>query len=78
MPKDFENCVKDGGKLVTKKLKDGKYIHICYDKNGNSYSGEVKTKKKEDSSNEVIISESKVLVKSLLNLKKYFDENYRS
>ncbi len=47
MPKSFEDCVKNGGKVVTKKLKNNRYMHICYDKNGNSYSGEVKTKKKE-------------------------------
>ena len=42
MPKDFDKCVKDGGKVRTKKLKGGKYIHICYDKNGKSHAGEVK------------------------------------
>lgn len=48
MPKSFEDCVKSGGKVVTKKLKNNRYIHICYDKNGNSYSGEVKTKKRKN------------------------------
>lgn len=80
MPKDFEDCVRSGGRLVTKTLKDGKYLHICYDKDGNSYSGEVKTKKKKKTSNSnvKIINDSKVLVDSLLNLKKHFDDNYRS
>jgi len=45
MPKAFENCVKKGGRVRTKDLGDGKYMHICF-LNGKSYSGEVKTKKK--------------------------------
>ena len=45
MPADFEKWIKDGGRVVTKSLKGKKYIHICYDKNGKSHSGEVKTKK---------------------------------
>jgi putative hemolysin len=43
MPKDFDNCVKQGGRIRTKKLKGNKYIHICY-LNGKSYAGEVKKK----------------------------------
>ncbi len=45
MPRDFERCVKEGGRVRTIKLKGGKYLHICYDKQGKSHSGEVKTKK---------------------------------
>jgi hypothetical protein len=43
MPAAFEKCVKNGGKVRTKKLGGGKYMHICY-LNGKSYAGEVKTK----------------------------------
>ena len=43
MPQAFDNCVKQGGKVRTKDLGRGKYIHICFI-NGKSYSGEVKTK----------------------------------
>lgn len=43
MPKSFDLCVKKGGKVRTKSLGGGKYIHICYH-NGKSYSGEVKMK----------------------------------
>lgn len=45
MPKAFDDCVKKGGRVRTKKISDTKYQHICYlgDK---SYAGEVKTKKK--------------------------------
>ena len=45
MPESFNRCVKAGGRVRTKKLKDGKYIHICF-KNGKSYAGHVKKKKK--------------------------------
>jgi hypothetical protein len=45
MPKDFERCVDQGGRVRTKKLKDEKYVHVCYDKRGKSHAGEVKRKK---------------------------------
>ena len=45
MPKAFENCVKRGGRVRTKKLSGDRYMHICY-LNGKSYPGEVKTKKR--------------------------------
>lgn len=41
IPKKFESCVANGGRVRTKSLPDGKFIHICF-KNGKSYSGEVK------------------------------------
>lgn len=44
MPEAFDKCVKDGGRVRTKLLSKGKYIHICYDKSG-SHPGYVKTKK---------------------------------
>lgn len=43
MPAGFEKCVRDGGKVRTKKLSGRKYMHICFI-NGKSYSGEVKTR----------------------------------
>ena len=46
MPEDFEKCIKNGGRVITKKIDDKKYIHICYDKNGKSHAGEVLYKKK--------------------------------
>jgi len=46
MPKGFEKCVKAGGKVVTKRMGDGKYIHLCKDKNGRWHPGEVKVRKK--------------------------------
>ena len=44
MPKGFEMCRKAGGKIRTKQLSNGKYMHICF-LNGKSYPGEVKAKK---------------------------------
>ena len=43
MPKEFDACRADGGKIRTMTLKGGKYMHICI-LNGKSYKGEVKTK----------------------------------
>jgi hypothetical protein len=45
MPADFEKCVREGGRVRTKKIGKGKYIHICWDKQGKSHAGEVKKKK---------------------------------
>lgn len=43
MPAEFDTCVKGGGRVRTKSLKDGKYMRICF-LNGKSFAGEVKTK----------------------------------
>ena len=43
MPKAFDNCRKNGGKIRTKKLSGGRYMPICY-LNGKSYAGEVHKK----------------------------------
>ena len=42
-PEAFTDCVNKGGKVRTKTLSNGRYIHICF-LNGKSYAGEVKTK----------------------------------
>ena len=52
MPEAFENCVKGGGRVRTKRLSNGRYIHICF-KNGKSYAGEVKTAQKNKYSEEL-------------------------
>lgn len=44
MPEDFNKCVKNGGKIRTKKLSGNRYMHICV-LNGKSYGGEIKVKK---------------------------------
>lgn len=50
MPAAFDKCVKAGGRVRTKTLKGGKYVHICFI-NGKSYAGHVKTKGKEEKAN---------------------------
>lgn len=45
MPEAFEKCIKAGGRVRTKSLGKGKYMHICF-LNGKSFAGEVKTKQK--------------------------------
>lgn len=51
MPKGFENCLKQGGRVRTVSgpdkehgLKKGQHVRYCF-KDGKSYRGEVKTKK---------------------------------
>lgn len=45
MPAEFDACVKNGGKVRTKRVNKTQYIHPCF-LNGKSYSGEVKEYKK--------------------------------
>jgi putative hemolysin len=80
MPKGFTNCVNSGGKLVTKKLKGNKYIHICYGKDGKTYTGEVKTRNKKNRASELKqkIKNSKAQIEDLRRLQKHFEENYRN
>jgi len=49
MPAGFDRCRKAGGRIRTKTLGDGKYMHICF-LNRKSYAGEVKTKEKSEES----------------------------
>lgn len=44
MPEAFERCVRSGGRVRTKTLKGGRYMHVCF-KDGKSYAGHVKKKK---------------------------------
>ena len=44
MPKAFDECVGKGGKVRTRKLKGGRYQHICI-LNGKVYAGEIKKRK---------------------------------
>lgn len=47
MPKSFDDCVANGGKVRTLTPKKGKYLHICYPKGGGKpIVGEVKSAKK--------------------------------
>lgn len=40
----FEKCIREGGRVRTKSLGGGKYMHLCF-KDGKSFAGEIKTKK---------------------------------
>lgn len=43
MPEKFNKVISEGARVRTKKLPNGKYIHIAF-KDGKSYSGEVHKK----------------------------------
>jgi len=45
MPASFDKCANEGGRVRTKKLSNGRYLHICF-KGGKSFAGEIKTKQK--------------------------------
>ena len=42
MPKDFDMCVQEGGRVRTMPLSKGRHMRICYDKMGKSHAGEIK------------------------------------
>jgi len=49
MPKDFDKCNAEGGRIRTIKpagKKSKKYMNVCYDKKGKSHSGHMKIAKK--------------------------------
>lgn len=71
MPAAFDKCVKDGGKVRTKVIneKKGTYMHICY-KDGKSYPGEVKKKKKKAS----VLEAAKALLKELKGIMEYWND----
>jgi ribosomal protein L34E len=93
MRKDFEDCVKNGGRLRIKQLKNNKSIRICYDKEGNSFSGgitvgkpveENKEKKVERQQQqpkpqvEVPKDVSKSLLEKLVELQKHINTHYHT
>lgn len=45
MPKAFDDCAKNGGKIRTKRINSDEYMHICV-LDGKTYAGEVKKYKK--------------------------------
>ncbi len=45
MPEDFVKCVKNGGRVRTKSIGEGKYAHFCF-LNGKSHMGEMHMKAK--------------------------------
>lgn len=56
--KEYCDCAKSGGKLVTKKLKNGRFIHICYDKSGVPHATFFKKRQQDISKeNDIIVKE---------------------
>ena len=39
MPKEFDKCVKAGGKIVRLKPRKDVYLNVCYDSKGKAHSG---------------------------------------
>ena len=50
-PADFEKCQSEGGRIRTMPVKGGRYMRICFDKNGKSHAGEVRQSKEESRNN---------------------------
>jgi len=44
MPAGFQQCVDNNGRVRTKTLSGGRYMHLCF-KDGKSFAGEVKHSK---------------------------------
>lgn len=42
MPKDFNKCVKSGGRVRTVKPTKATNMKVCYDKKGKSHAGHVR------------------------------------
>lgn len=84
MRKDFENCVKNGGRVRVKQLKNNKSIKICYDKEGNSFSGgitvgkPVETIKEQKVEQEQKIDTPKDLSDRLVELQKHINAHYHT
>jgi hypothetical protein len=88
MRKDFENCIKNGGRLRIKQLKNNKSIRICYDKEGNSFSGGITINKPIENNKEESIEKqqpqqlqvevSKGLLERLLELQNYINGHYHT
>ncbi len=44
MPEDFTKCANEGGRVRTMKLKGGRHMKVCYDKDNKAHTGEVMNK----------------------------------
>ncbi len=53
MPSDFLKAVAAGGKVETKQMSGGRYMHIVHGKDGKDYPSEIYTKKKLPSEKQV-------------------------
>lgn len=89
MRKDFEDCIKNGGRLRIKQLKNNKSIRICYDKVGNSFSGGITVNKSINDEEENKVEKkqpqkqsqaevSEVLLERLLELQAHINTHYHT
>ena len=44
MPKEFDRCIKNGGKVRRVSIDKDRYANVCVDKNGKTHFGEVRRK----------------------------------
>lgn len=68
--RNFNECSRNGGRVKTKKLKNGKVIKICYDNEGKSHTKVIKKRDK-------VMSEQKKEVATEVDIKKlkeHFDK----
>jgi putative hemolysin len=81
--KNFSDCAKSGGKVVTKHTKSGKTIKICYDSEGKSHAKVVRQGNESGDVSETVIkvcqepSYSKATETDLVKLKEHFDSIYK-
>lgn len=68
--RNFNECSKNGGRVKTKTLKNGKVIKICYDDTGKSHTKVIK--KREDRMPKK--NQAKATVSDIEKLKAYFDK----
>lgn len=77
----FEECVKQGGKVEERQLKDGRYVKLCTDCNGAIHGQKPFRKNKNKNRKGLKTKNSKINVKptdkDLVKLKDYFDTNFR-
>lgn len=72
MENGFSDCVKNGGKVKTKQLKNNKFIRICYDNEGNSFASPIRTNKK----SEIVLNNSQDITDKLIELRSFINSNY--
>ena len=58
--KNFNECSRNGGRVKTKKLKNGKVIKICYDDTGKSHTKVVKKRDEKMSTQKKSVSTSDI------------------
>jgi len=54
VPEGFDQCEANGGRIRTKSMGDGQYMHICF-LDGKSYPGEMKTAQKDNTIHDALM-----------------------